>query len=52
MSKQDIDHARLQRMQDRYDDLRREGKHGHYECMFRVWNEEFELEQRMKEGQE
>jgi hypothetical protein len=37
------DHTQLQRMQERYDDLRDEGKHGHYECMFRVWREEFEI---------
>lgn len=30
------------RMQKRYDELIREGKHGHYESMFRVWREENE----------
>lgn len=39
--------ARNCRMQKRYDELLREGKHGHYETMFRVWHEEFELAKRM-----
>lgn len=30
------------RMQNRYDELMHEGKHGHYETMFRVWKEEFD----------
>lgn len=30
------------RVQSRYDELMREGKHGHYETMFRVVHEEFE----------
>lgn len=32
------------RTQARYDELMREGKHGHYETMFRVVREEVELE--------
>lgn len=44
---QTTDHDRLRRMQERYDELRSEGKHGHYECMFRVWNEEFALERKV-----
>jgi hypothetical protein len=31
------------RVQARYDDLMREGKHGHYETMFRVVNEELAM---------
>ncbi len=30
------------RVQSRYDQLMREGKHGHYEAMFRVVREEVE----------
>jgi hypothetical protein len=32
------------RVQARYDELRAEGKHGHYECMFRVVHEEVQRE--------
>jgi hypothetical protein len=32
------------RVQARYDELRAEGKHGHYETMFRVVREEIERE--------
>lgn len=32
------------RAQARYDELMREGKHGHYETMFQVIREEVELE--------
>jgi hypothetical protein len=34
--------ARNARVQARYDQLMREGKHGHYETMFRVVREEVE----------
>ena len=34
--------ARNARVQKRYDELMREGKHGHYETMFRVVREEVE----------
>lgn len=34
--------ARNSRVQARYDELMREGKHGHYETMFRVVREEIE----------
>ena len=34
--------ARNARVQSRYDELMREGKHGHYETMFRVVREEVE----------
>ncbi len=33
---------RNKRVQSRYDELMREGKHGHYETMFRVVREEVE----------
>ena len=36
--------ARNRRVQDRYDELMHEGKHGHYETMFRVVREEIERE--------
>ena len=36
-------------MQARYDDLMLEGRHGHYETMFRVWREEFDLAAKMEE---
>lgn len=39
--------ARNIRMQKRYVELLQEGKQGHYETMFRVWHEEFELAKRM-----
>ena len=35
---------RNRRVQARYDELMREGKHGHYETMFRVVREEVERE--------
>ncbi len=34
--------ARNARVQARYDELMREGKHGHYEALFRVVREEVE----------
>lgn len=37
-----VAHERSARVQARYDELMREGKHGHYETMFRVVREEIE----------
>lgn len=34
---------RNRRVQERYDDLMREGKHGHYETLFRIVREEVEM---------
>jgi hypothetical protein len=34
------------RVKARYDELMREGKHGHYETMFRVVREEVELDRK------
>jgi hypothetical protein len=47
MSQRDLDifHERTERnarVQARYDELMREGNHGHYETMFRVVREEVE----------
>ena len=36
------------RVQKRYDELMREGKHGHYETLFRVVREEIEREREGK----
>lgn len=39
------------RVQARYDELMREGKHGHYETLFKVVNEEVaRLEARIREA--
>lgn len=39
--------ARNRRVQARYDELMREGKHGHYETMFRVVREEVEFARKL-----
>lgn len=42
---QDVDRReRNRRVSARYDELARDGKHGHYETMFRVVHEEVERE--------
>lgn len=40
----DQKNERNRRVQARYDELMREGKHGHYETLFRVVREEVERE--------
>lgn len=42
--------ARNCRVQGRYDELMREGKHGHYETMFRVVREEVESDRARRQG--
>lgn len=39
---------RNKRVQSRYDELMREGKHGHYETLFRVVREEVERDREQR----